>query len=186
MSISINKYMRLFVGLGNPGKKYEKTRHNIGFLFLDWIKNSEKVESKWKKKFAGVFCEWNMQTSKIVFLKPETYMNLSGTSVQKASHFYKLDPREIILLTDDVDMDFGKVRYRSSGSAWGHNGIADIIQKLGTSDIARIKIGIGRHDHMDTSDWVLSNLTNDELQELYDDIFPKAFSLLKESFLGSK
>lgn len=177
--------MFIIVGLGNPGEKYTHTRHNIGFLFLDWL-HDEIGSSDWKKKFSGYFTECTFECEKVILLKPETYMNLSGTSVQKASNFYKTSPQEILLITDDVDMEFGKIRYRCSWSAGGHNGISDIVQKVGTKDIARIKIGIGRHEHMETSDWVLSKLTNDELQELYDDIFPKAYTVLKESFLGSK
>ncbi len=118
---------------------------------------------------------WN----KVILLKPLTYMNLSGQSVQACAHFYKIPTENIIIISDDLDMVFGKIRYRSTGSQGGHNGIGSIITTLWTQDIKRIKIGIDRHPHMDATDWVLSKFTKEEKEKL-DDIFDSAREKLEE------
>lgn len=173
--------MKAIVGLGNPDRKYERTRHNIGFLFVDWLVR-DLGDVKWKKKFSGLYAQEGLWSDQVAFLKPQTYMNRSGVSVQKMLDYYKIGSADAMIISDDIDMDFGKIRYRETGKAGGHNGLTDIFQKLGTSDIARIKIGIGRHPHMDPSDWVLSALTDDEIKSLEDDIFPQVRNLLQEKF----
>lgn len=172
--------MKAIIWLGNPDEKYEKTRHNVGFLFVDWLTGKQPTLPVWKKKFQWLFCELVIDGEKVLFLKPQTYMNRSGSSVKKLVDFYKLSPGEITIVSDDVDMEFGKVRFRDKGSAGGHNGLSDIFRHLDTTDIARLKIGIWRHPHMETSDWVLSRFGDEEMQKLEDDIFPKVATLMDE------
>ncbi|MBP7806050.1 aminoacyl-tRNA hydrolase [Candidatus Gracilibacteria bacterium] len=161
--------MKLIVGLGNPGKEYRETRHNVGFLFVDDLA-SQMDAPEWKKGYQGLYTACTLNNTKCVLLKPETYMNLSGKSVQTCASFFKIAPKDIILITDDIDMDFGKIRFRETGSAGGHNGIASIIESLGTQDIQRIKVGIGRHPTMEAADWVLSKFSKEE-QEQLEDVF---------------
>ncbi len=132
--------IRMVVGLGNPGKQYEKTRHNIGFEILDILaadRNwSWEVEKKWKALVAR-------QGSDLVLVKPQTFMNLSGEAVAKIARFFKVEPSEVLVVYDDVDLPLGKLRFRKSGSAGGHNGIKSIIQCLGGDGFPRLKFGIG-------------------------------------------
>jgi PTH1 family peptidyl-tRNA hydrolase len=171
--------MKLIIFLGNPGKKYEKTRHNAGWMCGDVL------QKKWgfspftpEKKFFGDVSAGTKNGEKVLFLKPTTFMNLSGKSALAASQFYKIDPQDILVIFDDKDQDFGNVKFRESGSAGGHNGIKDIIRAFGTENIARVKIGVDsarRTDHnISTSDFVLADFTTDELNALQQDLFPLA------------
>lgn len=172
--------MKLIVGLGNPWKEYRETRHNVGFLFVDDLA-SQMEAPEWKKWYQWLYTSCTLHTTKCILLKPETYMNLSGKSVQACASFYKIAPKDIILITDDIDMDFGKVRYRETGSAGGHNGIASIIELIGTPEIKRIKVGIGRHPNMDAADWVLSKFTKEEkeqLEEVFMEVEKKVLALI--------
>lgn len=142
---------------------------------------SQMEAPEWKKWYQGLYTSCTLNTTKCILLKPETYMNLSGKSVQACASFYKIAPKDIILITDDIDMDFGKVRYREAGSAGGHNGIASIIESMGTQDIKRIKVGIGRHPNMDAADWVLSKFTKEEkeqLEEVFMEVEKKLLALI--------
>ncbi|KPK23511.1 MAG: hypothetical protein AMJ61_15620 [Desulfobacterales bacterium SG8_35_2] len=135
--------MYLIVGLGNPGQQYSGTRHNVGFMVLDYLAGKNNLiftESKWKALVAKATI-WN---ESVVLLKPETYMNLSGTAVSRAAHFFKLQPANIIVIHDDLDLGFGRLKIVSGGGDAGHKGIRSIIEQLGTKDFPRIKIGIGR------------------------------------------
>jgi PTH1 family peptidyl-tRNA hydrolase len=169
--------MKIIIWLGNPGREYAHTRHNIGFIIVDILQKTGFdvwEDSKWK----GVIGKWKIWNQDILLLKPTTYMNLSGDAVTAIVNFYKCDPKtDILVISDDIDMEFGKVRYRTQWSHGGQNGLRDIITKLGTSEFARIKIGIGRHDHMSVSDWVLSKLSSEELSriegEIYDEVEKK-------------
>jgi PTH1 family peptidyl-tRNA hydrolase len=165
--------MKLIVWLGNPGREYENTRHNVGFLMIDVLREvlwfSDWVDSR----FSGVVSEGSMNGEKILLLKPITYMNLSWESVSKVVNFYKINPKtDTLILVDDLDMDFAKVRYRSSGSAGGQNGIKSLIGQLGTDEFARLKVGIGRDARYAVSDWVLSRFKADELEILRLEVFP--------------
>lgn len=166
--------MRLIIGLWNPWKQYRETRHNMGFLFLDWFINNfsddKWIGTGWKKWFKWQYITCNIGHEPCILLKPETYMNLSWESVRKCADFYKITPDNCLIISDDIDMDFGKVRYRDTWSGGWHNGIQSIIDHLWTVDIPRIKIGIGRHPELSTSDWVLSSLSTDESTKL-EDIF---------------
>lgn len=161
--------MYLIVGLGNPGKEYTNTRHNVGFLFVDDLASQMSAE-EWKKWYQGLYTSCTLEWNKCILLKPETYMNLSGKSVQACASFFKIAPKDIIIISDDIDMEFGKIRFRETGSQGGHNGIGSIIEVLWTQDIKRIKIGIGRHPNMDAADWVLSKFSKEEKEQL-EDIF---------------
>ena len=148
--------MKLLVGLGNPGAKYEQTRHNIGFFIVDQIAKKYSSEN-WRKKFQGVVCNCDINTFKVLILKPETFMNNSGLSVLEASKFFKINPADIIVIHDDLDLQPGQLRIKTAGGHAGHNGLKSIHQLLGPS-YNRIRIGIGHPGDRDkVSSFVLSN-----------------------------
>ena len=150
----------LIVGLGNPGKEYEHSRHNCGFRALDILagKLNAKVD---KLKFQGLYAQVSYNGTKLFLLKPQTYMNLSGKSVVQLSAFYKIPPQRIIFLFDDISLAPGRLRVRGDGSAGGHNGIKSIIQELGSQDFPRVKIGVGAKPNpdYDLADWVLGSFS---------------------------
>ena len=135
--------MFLIVGLGNPGKEYENTRHNIGFEVIDYIANKYNIELN-RVKFKGIYGEGFIQNKKVILLKPTTYMNLSGESIREVINFYKLTEEDLIVLYDDISLEVGRLRIREKGSAGGHNGIKSIIANLSTDVFSRIKIGVGQ------------------------------------------
>ncbi len=157
----------LIVGLGNPGREYEKTRHNAGFRALDILaqKLSCKVD---KAKFQGLYGQVNYKGRKLLLLKPQTFMNLSGRSVLQLSAFFHVPPQNIIILFDDISLEPGRLRLRKDGSAGGHNGIKSIIAELGSQDFPRVKIGVGAkpHPEFDLADWVLSSFSAQEEKAL--------------------
>ena len=153
----------LIVGLGNPGKDYERTRHNAGFRALDML--SAKLGCKVDKgKFQGLYGQTDYCGKKLYLLKPLTYMNLSGRSVLQLSAYFKIPPQRIIVLFDDISLEPGRLRIRADGSAGGHNGIKSIIAELGSQDFPRVKIGVGAkpHEQQDLADWVLSGFSATE------------------------
>ena len=153
----------LIVGLGNPGREYEKTRHNAGFRALDIL--ADKLGCKVDKaKFQGLYGQVNFKGRKLLLLKPQTFMNLSGRSVLQLSAFFHVPPQNIIVLFDDISLEPGRLRLRSDGSAGGHNGIKSIIAELGSQDFPRVKIGVGAKPHpdFDLADWVLSAFSAQE------------------------
>ncbi len=155
--------MKMIVGLGNPTAKYEKTRHNIGFDVIDAM--AEKYNIQVTEKKAKALCgSGYVDGQKVLLVKPQTYMNLSGDSVAPLLQFYKLDPEsELIVVFDDISLEPGNIRIRKKGSAGGHNGIKDIIAKTGTSQFARIKVGVGaKPEHWDLADHVLSRFSQGE------------------------
>jgi len=157
----------LIVGLGNPGREYEKTRHNVGFRALDLL--AEKLKCKVDKlKFQGLYTQANYGVKKLLLLKPQTFMNLSGRSVLQLSAFFKVPRQRIIVLFDDISLEPGRLRIRADGSAGGHNGIKSIIAELGSQDFPRVKIGVGAKPHpdFDLADWVLSAFTAQEEKAL--------------------
>ena len=152
--------MYLIVGLGNPGREYEKTRHNVGFIALDYL--AEQIGVKMTKiKFKGVYGEGFIGTEKCVLLKPQTFMNLSGQSVLEAAQFYKIPAENIIVVYDDVTLEAGKVRIRPSGSAGGHNGMKNIIYLLGSDEFPRVRFGVGAPKH-DLADHVLGHFNEED------------------------
>jgi peptidyl-tRNA hydrolase, PTH1 family len=172
--------MKLIIWLWNPGKQYEKTRHNIWFMFLDFfVSKNTFSEFKLESKFKWEISTWIFEWEKTILLKPQTFMNLSWESVKKISDFYKIDPEEIIVIFDDLSLKFGKIRFREKGSAWGHNWIKDII-KHSWEIFKRIKVWIWFNDNYEVSDWVLSKFTYEEIGGLEDDIFNEIYNLLEE------
>jgi len=150
----------LIVGLGNPGREYEKTRHNAGFRALDILADQlgAKVD---KLKYQGLYTQVNYNGSKVFLLKPQTYMNLSGRSVLQLSAYFNIPPQRIIVMFDDISLEPGRLRVRANGSAGGHNGIKSIIQEVGSQEFPRVKIGVGAKPHPDfeLADWVLSTFS---------------------------
>ncbi|MGG7179040.1 aminoacyl-tRNA hydrolase [Clostridium paraputrificum] len=156
--------MFLIVGLGNPGKDYENTRHNIGFDGIDVIANKYNIEVN-RIKFKGVCGEGFIKGEKVILLKPTTYMNLSGESLRAAMDFYKLTEEDILVIYDDISLEVGRLRIREKGSAGGHNGIKSIISHLGTDKFSRIKIGVGQPKG-DLVNHVLGKFSKDEREVL--------------------
>ena len=157
----------IVVGLGNPGKEYERTRHNAGFRAIDIL--AEKLGVRIDKlKFQGLYCQTNYNGSKIFLLKPQTYMNLSGRSVLQLSAYFNVPPQRIIVMFDDISLEPGRLRLRADGSAGGHNGIKSIIQEVGSQAFPRVKIGVGAkpNPEYDLADWVLSTFSASEEKAL--------------------
>ena len=160
--------MFLIVGLGNPGKEYEDTRHNIGFKVIDNIAKEYNIEIN-RQKFKGVYGEGFINNKKVMLLKPTTYMNLSGESVREVIDFYNLENSEVIVIYDDISLEVGKLRIRDKGSAGGHNGIKSIIAHLGSDIFPRIKVGIGQPNG-DLVKYVLGKFTKEEMTILSESI----------------
>ena len=169
----------IIAGLGNPGKKYEKTRHNTGFMALDFMaeKLDVKIESE---KFKALYGIGEIEGKKVLFLKPQTFMNLSGFSVLAAITFYKVSPENTLLIFDDVLLPVGKMRIRKSGSHGGQNGVKNIMELCGADNFPRIKIGIGDKPNLDwdLADWVLSSFSAEEQKSL-EAVFKNAYEAAK-------
>ena len=173
--------MKLIVWLWNPWLEYKKTRHNVGFLFLDYLKNLWKFEDFKDSKFKWLISEWIFKSEKTIFLKPTTYINLSGESIISICNFYKLDfKKDICVIFDDISMEFGKVRFRDKWSNWWHNGIKSIIKVFWSEEFKRIKIWVWFDEKYDPADWVLSDFKKDELEELKNEVFKTTLNLLEE------
>ena len=157
----------LIVGLGNPGREYEKTRHNAGFRCLDMIADQLNVKVD-RLKYQGLYCQTNYKGKKLFLLKPQTYMNLSGRSVLQLSSYFNIPPQQIIVLFDDISLVPGRLLIRGDGSAGGHNGIKSIIAEVGSQDFPRVKIGVGgkAHPDQDLADHVLSSFSAKEEKDL--------------------
>jgi PTH1 family peptidyl-tRNA hydrolase len=153
--------MKMIVGLGNPGDKYVDTRHNTGFMVIDLLARDLAIEVK-KRKFGARFGSGEFADKKLILLKPWQFMNRSGQAVATAAGFYKLDVNDLLVVTDDMDLDPGRIRIRAKGSAGGHNGLADITEKLGTNEFARCRVGIGRSGQQEAVDYVLDRPTGDQ------------------------
>jgi PTH1 family peptidyl-tRNA hydrolase len=152
---------KLVVGLGNPGSKYEGTRHNIGFQVIDRLAEGGSRAS-FSRKFDGLVAEIEIDFRRVTLLKPETFMNLSGRSVAQAMRFYKLQPTDLLVLCDDLSLPLGKLRIRGGGSDGGQKGLRDITAHLGTEEFPRLRIGIGQRGETDASDFVLSRFRSAE------------------------
>lgn len=157
----------LVVGLGNPDKKYEQTRHNTGFIAVDYIAGKRNVNIN-RIKFKSVVGEGNINGHKVLFMKPSTYMNNSGQAVVEAMNFYKLKPEQVVVIFDDISLDVGKMRIRSKGSDGGQKGMRSIIYLSGSDMFPRIKIGIGAkpNPNWELANWVLSKFTDSEMKEI--------------------
>ncbi|MBO7254370.1 MAG: aminoacyl-tRNA hydrolase [Clostridia bacterium] len=161
----------IVVGLGNPGAKYSETRHNAGFISIDYFINKYKLKEK--IKFDSLFCVENVFGKKVLFLKPQTFMNDSGRAVYSAAKYYGVPAENIIVIFDDISLNPGQLRIRRNGSAGGHNGIKSIIEYLQSSDFPRIKIGVGAKPHIDydLADWVLSKFPSSDRKKI-DSLLP--------------
>lgn len=154
--------MKLIVGLGNPGKQYDKTRHNIGFEVIDSLADKLSISLD-QAKFKGIYGSKIINGEKIYLLKPLTYMNLSGESVRAIMDYFEIDTEDLLVIYDDLDLPVGKIRLRQKGSAGGHNGIKSIISHLGTQEFNRIRVGINRPSNgMSITDYVLGHFTKEE------------------------
>ena len=171
----------VFAGLGNPGPRYEQTRHNMGFRALDRIADEAGVRID-RLRFKGLTAEATVAEHRVLLLKPQTFMNLSGESVAEAMNWYKLPPSQLIVFHDDISLEPGRIRVRGKGSPGGHNGIENIIQELGTQEFCRVKIGVGAppNPEYDLADWVLSKITGPELDDAVERAAEAAKCLITE------
>ncbi len=161
--------MYIVAGLGNPGREYEMTRHNIGFEFIDYFAKRHKVKVT-KLKYKGLYGEVYIGGEKVLLVKPQTYMNLSGNCIGDFCDFYKIPPENVIIINDDVSLDCGNIRIRPKGSAGGHNGLKSIIYRLSSDEFFRIKIGVGASGEGDLADYVLGKFSKSEVTTLEDSI----------------
>ncbi|MGD6840384.1 aminoacyl-tRNA hydrolase [Bacillus thuringiensis] len=158
--------MKLIVGLGNPGREYELTRHNIGFMAIDELAKRWNISLN-EQKFKGVFGAGFVNGEKVILLKPLTYMNLSGESIRLLMDYYKIDVEDFVVMYDDLDIPVGKLRLRMKGSAGGHNGVKSMISHLGTQEFQRIRMGIDRPKNgMKVVDYVLGRFTSEEIPDV--------------------
>lgn len=162
--------IKIIAGLGNPGEKYEGTRHNIGFEVLDIL--AEKLGAKFVENFEGLLAEVRYNGEKLYLLKPQTFMNLSGKSVAMLANFYKIGAGDILIVHDEMNIPYNTIKLRHKGSAGGHNGLKSIIECLGSDNFPRLKMGIGRDAAKDTVSYVLGKYKPEELK-LYDDFLNK-------------
>ena len=163
--------MKLIVGLGNPGKEYDNTRHNIGFAFVDYYLNKRKCMDSWKKGFDGLYLQTSFFGEKVIFLKPQTYMNLSGQSVRKIMDYFHISLEDILVVSDDMDLLVGNFKIKNSGSSGGHNGLKNIESNVGSNEYKRLKIGISKNHDSNTIDYVLGKFSKEDydcLQELFE------------------
>lgn len=155
----------IVAGLGNPGPTYQWTRHNAGFLFLDRLADQENISIS-KKSFSGFCGELNFAGHRLILLKPQTFMNLSGNAVMQALQFHKLPLSNLIVIHDELDLPFGSARFKNGGGHGGHNGLRSIIENLGKGDFIRLRIGIGKSPHGDTTGHVLGKIPPDQMEGL--------------------
>ncbi len=184
--------MKLIVGLGNPGKEYIYTRHNVGFRFLDFYLNHKNYDINWSNKFDGLYTQISINGQKVILLKPQTFMNLSGNSVRKIMNYFNINVDDILVISDDLDLNIGNFKLRCNGSSGGHNGLKDIENKIGSNQYKRLKIGISNNKNLDTKDYVLGCFSKDEnaileslfieLVDVVDDYFKMDFSELMNKY----
>ena len=179
----------LIVGLGNPGAKYEKTRHNVGFIAADFIADKLGVKVN-RAKYHALISEVNFGNMRGIIMKPETYMNNSGIAVAEAAKFYNIPSERIVVLHDEISFDPGLFRIRRKGSAGGHNGLKSIIEHIGSQDFPRIKLGVGQkpHPEYDLADWVLGRLPDEDMKKFaarLDDVFESVKLILMGDIDGA-
>ncbi|WP_425380236.1 aminoacyl-tRNA hydrolase [Spiroplasma endosymbiont of Stenodema calcarata] len=174
--------MKLIVGLGNPGEEYIYTRHNIGFLAVNKLVSKFNL-LKPRNVFNAFVWETTINNEKIIFCQPQTYMNLSGESVLLIKQFYKLTLEDIIVIYDDKDLAFNVLKLKKNGSSAGHNGIKDLIQKLGGENFYRIKLGIGNHPQIPLRNWVLGKFSADQLVVINNDLLERVYQIVSQYLL---
>lgn len=183
--------MKLIVGLGNPGKEYENTRHNIGFQTIDLFAQKLGITIS-KSKFRGLYVETLIHGEKTILLKPQSYINLSGEVIHRFVDFYKINISDILIISDDLDLAVGTYKIKKKGSSGGHNGLKNIELHLGTQEYCRIKIGISNNKNIDTKDYVLGKISTsekellnevkNEVQHVLDDYFTMSFDNLMNKY----
>ena len=161
--------MKLIVGLGNPGKEYEMTRHNIGFMCVDSFAKMNNITID-NKKFGGEFVKFKIDGEDIILLKPQMYINLSGEVIRKYVDYYKIDLADILVISDDIYLECGKYKLKQNGSSGGHNGLKNIENNLGSQEYKRLKIGISNDNNIDTKDYVLGKIKDTDYKK-YIDLF---------------
>jgi len=167
--------MKLIIGLGNPGKDYQNTRHNIGFMVIDNYLGNVSFQ----KKFNAEYYETNINNEKVIFIKPLTFMNLSGNAVGDFARFYKVDLSDILVIHDDLDLPVGKYKIKVNSSSGGHNGIKSIISSLNSEAFARLKIGISNNKDIDTKDYVLGKFSKEEINT-YKNLYPEFNNIIND------
>lgn len=160
----------LLVGLGNPGSRYAKTRHNVGFMVVEaWLsRHGTPGASEWREKFQARCATASGPGGRCVVLQPQTFMNRSGKSVVAATSFYRVPPERIIVVHDELDFEFGRVAVKAGGGHGGHNGLRDIVEALGAKDFVRVRVGVGRPSRGDVTSWLLSDFGPEDAAELPD------------------
>lgn len=176
--------MKLIVGLGNPGKKYQETRHNVGFMFVDKIANDLGIKFTLNKQLKSEIAEANVKGEKVILIKPQTFMNLSGEAVRSVQNYYKIELEDILVIYDDLDLPTGKIRIRKSGSSGGHKGMQNIIELIKTQEVKRVRIGIDSEYKKDTIDYVLGKFSIDERIQI-DQSISIASSMLNSFIVDS-
>lgn len=171
--------IKLVVGLGNPGRQYENTRHNMGFKVLDEIANRLEI-FKWKEKDGALYFDCHLDMCKVLFIKPQKYINLSGDVMIKFVKFLDIKLEDILVISDDLDLPVGALKIKEKGSSGGHNGLKNIETVLGTNEYKRIKIGISNNKNIDTKDYVLGNLDSTEKRKIAP-VIEKAADAVLES-----
>ena len=163
--------MKLIVGLGNPGEKYRLNHHNTGFLIIDEIAKKQNVVMRLENEFKVEKGDFNAENDRVMLVKLQTFMNNSGEAVSKLRSYYKLDTEDILVISDDIDLDFGKIRVALGGSSAGHKGVQSIIDQLGTDQFWRVRVGVGRNEQIPTEDWVLMNFSKqDDIEKMIDNV----------------
>lgn len=157
---------KLIVGLGNPGSKYELTRHNAGFLAIDKYLSEHFPNCRWQNKWDAEFTKVQIKDSEVIFLKPQSFMNLSGIPTRACMQFYKFTPQQIIVIHDEADLEEGDVRLKKGGGAGGHNGLLSLFEHLGTQDFYRVRVGVGKSSTKQLADYVLEKTSKNKLLDL--------------------
>ena len=170
--------MKLIVGLGNPGSEYDNTRHNIGFMCIDYYatKNNCKLN---KSKFNGKYAKIKINGEDVILLKPQSYINLSGDVIKKYLDYFKISQKDLLIINDDLDLEVGRIKLKSSGGSGGHNGLKNIEMNLNSQDYKRLKIGISNDKKIDTKEYVLGKIDQSK-KLIYDDIFSRASDILSD------
>ncbi len=178
--------MKLIIGLGNPGKEYEKTRHNVGFIMLDSLCNHLNIELN-KEKFGGIYGEFYHNNEKIILLKPNKFINLSGEVIKKFVDYFKIDIEDILIICDDLNINVGNIKLKYKGSYGGHNGLKNIEMHLGTKNYKRLKVGISQNNLIDVRQYVLGKFSDEDYKQIKKiaEQFPKVIKdYLELSFVA--
>lgn len=173
--------MKLIVGLGNPEKKYENTRHNVGFAFVDFYLKYKDINEKWHKNFNGLYIQTIIDGEKVIFLKPQTYMNLSGISVRKVMDYFNILEDDLLVISDDLDLKVGNFKIKPNGSSGGHNGLKNISENLSSDNYKRLKIGISKDTNIDTKDYVISSFSRED-SEVIESLFEQLCLVIDDYF----